>query len=130
MLWPHLSGPVAGLFLSLLMLVFARLFTNSVFIFFHIDHESRDASLHFGVRVEGIEELMANTKFTRQELQRMYRGFKNVSGFTWTCIWLLIWLYNVNTWFICLLRCPLLYSGWKYTSWWISVFNYCALICF
>lgn len=41
------------------------------------DHESRDASLHFGVRVEGIEELMANTKFTRQELQRMYRGFKN-----------------------------------------------------
>ena len=63
------------------MLVFARLFTNSVFIFFHIDHESRDASLHFGVRVEGIEELMANTKFTRQELQRMYRGFKNVSGF-------------------------------------------------
>ncbi|XP_020623772.1 Kv channel-interacting protein 1-like [Orbicella faveolata] len=41
------------------------------------DHDSGDSSLHFGVRVEGIDELMSNTKFSRQELQRMYRGFKN-----------------------------------------------------
>lgn len=41
------------------------------------DHDSGESSLHFGVRVEGIDELMSNTKFTRQELQRMYRGFKN-----------------------------------------------------
>lgn len=42
------------------------------------DHDSGDSTLHFGVRVEGIDELMSNTKFSRQELQRMYRGFKNV----------------------------------------------------
>lgn len=41
------------------------------------DHSSMESSLHFGVRVEGIDELMTNTKFSRQELQRMYRGFKN-----------------------------------------------------
>ncbi|XP_068709625.1 neuronal calcium sensor 1-like isoform X1 [Montipora capricornis] len=41
------------------------------------DHNSDESSIHFGVRVEGIDELMSNTKFSRQELQRMYRGFKN-----------------------------------------------------
>lgn len=42
------------------------------------DHNSDESSIHFGVRVEGIDELMSNTKFSRQELQRMYRGFKNI----------------------------------------------------
>ena len=51
---------------------------SSFKIFHLIDHDSEDSSLHFGVRVEGIDELMSNTKFSRQELQRMYRGFKNV----------------------------------------------------
>lgn len=41
------------------------------------DHSNEESSLHFGVRVEGIDELMSNTKFSREELQRMYRGFKN-----------------------------------------------------
>ena len=51
---------------------------SSVKTFRLVDHDSGDSSLHFGVRVEGIDELMSNTKFSRQELQRMYRGFKNV----------------------------------------------------
>lgn len=41
------------------------------------EHNSNESGLHFGVRVEGIDELISNTKFSRQELQRMYRGFKN-----------------------------------------------------
>lgn len=41
------------------------------------DDSSHESCLHLGVKVEGIEELMSNTKFSRQELQRMYRGFKN-----------------------------------------------------
>lgn len=52
-----------------------KLFNNNVFL----DHSNEESSLHFGVRVEGIDELMSNTKFSREELQRMYRGFKNVS---------------------------------------------------
>lgn len=42
------------------------------------EHNSNESGLHFGVRVEGIDELISNTKFSRQELQRMYRGFKNI----------------------------------------------------
>lgn len=49
-----------------------------VFVFFLPEHNSNESGLHFGVRVEGIDELISNTKFSRQELQRMYRGFKNV----------------------------------------------------
>ncbi|XP_020895550.1 neuronal calcium sensor 1 isoform X2 [Exaiptasia diaphana] len=32
---------------------------------------------HNGNRLDGLEDLLQHTKFTRQELQRMYRGFKN-----------------------------------------------------
>lgn len=31
-------------------------------------------------RPEGLEQLQEQTKFTRRELQVLYRGFKNVSG--------------------------------------------------
>lgn len=31
-------------------------------------------------RPEGLEQLQEQTKFTRKELQVLYRGFKNVSG--------------------------------------------------
>jgi len=34
---------------------------------------------HAGNRIDGLEDLLQHTKFTRLELQRMYRGFKNVS---------------------------------------------------
>lgn len=57
-----------------------KLFNDNVFL----DHSNEESSLHFGVRVEGIDELMSNTKFSREELQRMYRGFKNVS--TQACV--------------------------------------------
>jgi hypothetical protein len=36
-------------------------------------------SNHIGNRLDGLEDLLQHTKFTRAELQRMYRGFKNVS---------------------------------------------------
>ncbi|XP_031560777.1 neuronal calcium sensor 1-like isoform X2 [Actinia tenebrosa] len=32
---------------------------------------------HIGCRIDGLEDLLQHTKFTRAELQRMYRGFKN-----------------------------------------------------
>ena len=45
------------------------------------DHEqaNNNGESYDGPRMEGIEDLMAVSKFTREELQRMYRGFKNVS---------------------------------------------------
>ena len=55
----------------------SQLLLTFFFLYFS-DHNSDESSIHFGVRVEGIDELMSNTKFSRQELQRMYRGFKNV----------------------------------------------------
>lgn len=41
------------------------------------EHANNNGDSYDGPRMEGIEDLMAVSKFTREELQRMYRGFKN-----------------------------------------------------
>lgn len=53
--------------------------TQCAHMFFTPDALNVGLQADIGSKVEGIEELLKHTKFTRQELQRMYRGFKNVS---------------------------------------------------
>ena len=55
--------------------------TNNKYHLVSADHEqaNNNGESYDGPRMEGIEDLMAVSKFTREELQRMYRGFKNVS---------------------------------------------------
>lgn len=48
----------------------------------HLPADSGDAELELSSvrhQPQGLEQLLAQTKFTKKELQSLYRGFKNVS---------------------------------------------------
>ena len=51
-----------------------------IWIFSYHSEASLESSFNgYGEPNEGIDGLITRTKFTRNEIQRMYRGFKNVS---------------------------------------------------
>ena len=52
-------------------------------IFFIADNEFDDLEMQVvRYKPEGLDALCKNTKFTRKELQIMYRGFKQVSTYS------------------------------------------------
>ena len=68
-------------------LFFLTISKNNFDMFFYFaDNEFDDLEMQVvRYKPEGLDALCKNTKFTRKELQIMYRGFKQVSKHSYSC---------------------------------------------
>lgn len=71
-------------------------------------------------RPEGLEQLEAQTRFSRKELQILYRGFKNVSNVRYT-MWLVRW-EQVLALFSFLNRISFDIFFFQHIRWWLLTF--------